>query len=174
MCTQCINRSQSPAAISQCIAHCQHFCSLSAECYAVGKTPREIDSRIACSLTWWVPQRGPLDTFAVLIKQHFGTGRASDPAASSKPPALTHVLGLCISFPCPCFAWRPETCNPKLSCLKASLFTVHSLSHAVLTSACSVTTCVESDQVHGCSCQFQTGLNCVNSLNICLCVCVHA
>lgn len=140
-------------------------CSLPARLLAVsgklcsgGKTPGEIDSGIACSLTWWVPRRGLLDTFAVLIKQHFGTGRARDPAASSKTPALTHVLGLCIGFPRPCFAWRPETCNPKLSCLKASLFTVPSLSHAVLTSPRSITTCVESDQVHGCSCQFQTGL----------------
>lgn len=128
-----------------------------------GKTPCEIDSGIACSLTCWVPRRGPLDTFTFLIKQHFCTGRASEPAASSKPPALTHVLGLCISFPRPCFAWRPETCNPKLSCLKASLFTVHSLSHAVLTSPRSITTCVESDQVRGCSCQFQKGMCCVNT-----------
>lgn len=137
MCIQCVNRPREPGCFfSLC-------CSLPAECYSVGgKNPSEIDSRSECTLTRWVPRRGPLDTFAVLIKQHSGTDGASESAASSKTPALTHMLGLCISFPHPCFAWRPYACNAKLSCLKAILFTVRFLSHAVLTSPRSITTCV--------------------------------
>lgn len=65
VCTQCINRTQSPAAVPQSVAGCQHFCSLSAESYAAGKLPVRLT---AGSHAVW---RGGCHGEARWIRSHF-------------------------------------------------------------------------------------------------------